>query len=130
MAESRDSENHHVLLLPFIRLIFAGRSMVYILYVISGYVLSYNIFMLQRDNPWEKAPISLTTSVFRRWLWLYVPTLFVSLVYMLGTYFGLLEYTRTFATDEAMLLGGPGTLPEQLDTLGAQIWDWKHGMWS
>lgn len=129
-AYGRDGGNHHVLLLPFIRLIFAGRSMVYILYVVSGYVLSYNIFMLQRDNPWEKAPISLTTSVFRRWLRLYLPTLFVSFVYMLGTYFGLLEYTRAFAADPAMLLGGPGALPERLDTLGAQIWDWKQGMWS
>lgn len=129
-AWGRDGGYHYVVLLPFIRLIFCGRSMVYILYVISGYVISYSILQTQKDAPWEKAPISLTTSVLRRWIRLYLPPLVVSFVYMLCTHFGLLEFTRDFVGDSAMLLGGPGALPARLPTLGAQIWHYKETHWA
>ena len=60
-------------LLPFVRVMHAGRFMVIIFFVISGYVLSYRSLKLARQGKNLELLDSLSSSVFRRWLRLHLP---------------------------------------------------------
>jgi hypothetical protein len=60
-------------LLPVIRVVHAGRFMVVIFFVISGYVLSHRSLKLARLGKHLELLESLASSVFRRWLRLHLP---------------------------------------------------------
>lgn len=69
---SRDSS---FFTLPGVRVFHAGRFMVQIFFVLSGYVLSIRGLQLGRQGNAEKLLDSLASSVFRRWFRLYIPVL-------------------------------------------------------
>jgi peptidoglycan/LPS O-acetylase OafA/YrhL len=77
---------------PFISVLFAGRGMVALFFVISGYVLSYSL--LKNIRRQESAPTleGLASSTFRRYLRLYGSTvlaIFITLIMVrLGWYTG------------------------------------------
>jgi peptidoglycan/LPS O-acetylase OafA/YrhL len=54
---------------PFFRVLISGRGMVDVFFVISGYVLTYRLLMLTRNQ--ESIMDSLASSTFRRYLRLY-----------------------------------------------------------
>jgi len=72
-----DDNNYHFFQLPYIRLVYCGMFMVAIFFVLSGFVLAYS--PLKKINTplgpaWDSAlPRSLSSSLFRRPLRLFVP---------------------------------------------------------
>ncbi len=87
--------NHHrfqmgdwwIFNLPFICIINKGRGMVDVFFVISGFVLSQRMIKLIRAQQKGKLMDSLASSIFRRYLRLYIPCLFASFVSMLTVHF-------------------------------------------
>jgi peptidoglycan/LPS O-acetylase OafA/YrhL len=59
--------------LPFIRMIYCGRPMVHIFFVISGFVLSYKPLKLILQGDLEKCYTTLASSTFRRPIRLFLP---------------------------------------------------------
>lgn len=72
---------------PVFRAILNGRGMVDIFFVISGYVLSYRLLKMIR-NQQHGLQKALASSTFRRWFRLYVSTGIASLVTAFATYLG------------------------------------------
>lgn len=62
--------------LPFIRVIYSGRPMVHVFFVISGFVLSRKPLQLARAHKYDDLHKCLSSSVFRRGIRLYLPAAF------------------------------------------------------
>lgn len=62
---NRDGQSS-ILQLPFVRILYSGRPMVHIFFVISGFVLSYKPLKAIRARDLEKCYTSLASSTFRR----------------------------------------------------------------
>ncbi|EFQ34868.1 acyltransferase [Colletotrichum graminicola] len=106
-------ENDHVasspLQLPFLRVIYSGRPMVHIFFVISGFVLSLKSLKLARKHDYDGLHRTLSSSVFRRGFRLFLPTT-----------------ASTFMVLVTIRLGWVG---EALPTLWDQLVDWKNAVW-
>lgn len=71
--------NHHhlpfrwtwLMELPFFNVLYAGRAMVDVFFVISGYVLSYRMLKLMRGREYDRLFDTLVSASFRRYLRLY-----------------------------------------------------------
>lgn len=104
--------------LPFIRVIYSGRPMVHVFFVISGFVLSRKPLQLARNHKYADLHKTLASSVFRRPIRLYLPAAF-------STFFMLLLIRAGWA-------GYPmdgGFLVQLLDWAGAVFditkpWQW------
>ncbi|KAL0474625.1 acyltransferase 3 [Neurospora intermedia] len=59
--------------LPFLRIIFSGRPMVHIFFVISGFVLSYKPIKAIHARDYDKCYVTLSSSTFRRAFRLFGP---------------------------------------------------------
>lgn len=94
--------------LPFARIIFSGRPMVHIFFIISGFVLSYKPIQAIHANNFEKCFFLLSSATFRRGFRLFGPCLVSTFIIMLLTQAGLLD--------------------EPLPTLSEQFWDWKDAV--
>lgn len=62
--------------LPFVRVIYSGRPMVHVFFVISGFVLSRKPLQLARAHKYGDLHKTLSSSVFRRSIRLYLPAAF------------------------------------------------------
>ena len=62
--------------LPFVRVIYSGRPMVHVFFVISGFVLSKKPLQLARAHKYDDLHKTLSSSVFRRAMRLYLPAAF------------------------------------------------------
>ncbi len=62
--------------LPFVRVILSGRPMVHVFFVISGFVLSRRPLQLARGHKYGDLHKTLSSSVFRRGIRLYLPAAF------------------------------------------------------
>ncbi|WQF78453.1 Putative acyltransferase 3 domain-containing protein [Colletotrichum destructivum] len=106
-------ENDHVasspLQLPFLRVIYSGKPMVHIFFVISGFVLSLKSLQLVRKHNYEALHRTLSSSVFRRGFRLFLPT--------------------TASTFIIMIMIRLGWMGQPLPTLWEQLVDWKNGLW-
>ena len=69
--------------LPFIRVIYSGRPMVHVFFVISGFVLSRKPLQLVRAHRYDDLHRTLSSSVFRRAVRLYLPAAFSTLFVLL-----------------------------------------------
>ena len=69
--------------LPFIRVIYSGRPMVHVFFVISGFVLSRKPLQLARNHKYHDLHKTLSSSVFRRAIRLYLPAAFSTFFMML-----------------------------------------------
>ncbi|KAI0473915.1 acyltransferase 3 [Xylariaceae sp. FL0804] len=99
--------------LPFVRILFSGRPMVHIFFVISGFALSHRALAEARMRNWTRVHAVLSSSAFRR------PLRLCTLAVAALVHFG-------------WLYDGPG--PPQLPTLGAQVAHWAaaayyHVVW-
>jgi peptidoglycan/LPS O-acetylase OafA/YrhL len=74
-VDNHDGMGSNILQLPFIRVMFSGKTMVHIFFVISGYVLSTKQIRLIRSGQREKLGDSLVSFIFRRGLRLFLPSL-------------------------------------------------------
>ncbi|CAD6591163.1 MAG: hypothetical protein ASARMPREDX12_005011 [Alectoria sarmentosa] len=95
--------------LPFVRVIYSGRPMVHVFFVISGFVLSRKPLRLARAHKYDDLHKALSSSVFRRGIRLYLPAAF-------STFFVLL-----------LIRAGWARHPVEGGFL-AQIGDWTSAM--
>ncbi|KAI5236741.1 hypothetical protein E4T43_08406 [Aureobasidium subglaciale] len=91
-------ENREWYKLPFIRIFYAGPTMVSIFFVVSGYALSYKPVKLMRAKNWQALSQSLASSIFRRAIRLFLPclvsTFLISLMLWAGIYDGATEFAK------------------------------------
>ncbi|PHH81325.1 hypothetical protein CDD82_1026 [Ophiocordyceps australis] len=66
--------------LPFIRLVYSGRPMVHVFFVISGFVLSYKPLKLIRKHDYNGLLRTLSSSIFRRGFRLFLPVFSITLI--------------------------------------------------
>jgi len=95
--------------LPFLRVLYSGRPMVHIFFVISGFVLSHKSLKLLRKRDYDTLHKTLASSVFRRGFRLFLPT--------------------TASTFIIMLLIRWGWMGTPLPSFWAQLFDWKDAVW-
>jgi peptidoglycan/LPS O-acetylase OafA/YrhL len=104
--------------LPFIRIIYSGRGMVAIFFVISGYVLSYKPLRLIRNGQFPSLLDNLASSVFRRGLRLYLPLVASTFISMLLAAAGLYIHDPL----------ARNTLPPKQPSFWLQILDWWNSL--
>lgn len=78
------SDTTLLLQLPIVRIVYAGRGMVAVFFIISGYVLSYKALRLMHEQQYSKLLDSFASSAFRRSMRLYLPCIastFTSLLF-------------------------------------------------
>jgi peptidoglycan/LPS O-acetylase OafA/YrhL len=124
----KDNDQKSLLQLPFLRLLYAGHSMVIIFFVISGYVLSHKPMRLMRSGKFEELHRVLSSSVFRRGIRLFGPTIVGTFITMLITNAGYFEGSKSVRTDRETYLGNNEEHPILIATLAEQFWDWMHTM--
>jgi peptidoglycan/LPS O-acetylase OafA/YrhL len=124
----QDNEQKSFLQLPFVRLIYAGHAMVIVFFVISGYVLSHKPVKLMRTGKFEELQRVLSSSVFRRGIRLFAPTLIGTFVTMLLANAGYFEAGKSERTDPVTYLGNNEEHPLLLSTFYEQFWDWVRSM--
>ncbi|KAH7412858.1 acyltransferase family-domain-containing protein [Cadophora sp. MPI-SDFR-AT-0126] len=113
--------------LPFMRLLYSGRFMVSIFFILSGYVLSYRPLQLARKSDSKALYDNLSSATFRR-----IPRLFLPVVpAMLGTattaYFtcyGAEDYTKNRCFPKATSLWRQwwGYVPVLTRMLDPSVW--------
>ncbi|KAK6003399.1 hypothetical protein QM012_009170 [Aureobasidium pullulans] len=109
--------------LPLIRFFYNGPSMVSIFFVLSGYALSYKPVKQIRKQ--EVLPLfeGLASSVFRRWMRLFLPCLASTSVIVVLLRLGMYDATREIANDQARLPFHRERHAQSYETLGQQLWD-------
>ncbi|KAF6807362.1 hard surface induced protein [Colletotrichum sojae] len=108
----RDENDHATsspLQLPFLRVIYCGRPMVHIFFVISGFVLSLKALKQARKHDYDGLHRTLSSSVFRRGFRLFLP--------IIASTFMIMIFIRMGVTGKAQ------------PTLWAQLVDWKNAVW-
>ena len=83
-------ENKSFLLLPFIRILFSGASMVSVFFVVSGFVLSHRFIQRMHRGEYSELYTGLTSITFRRAIRLYLPAFVSSLMAFVAACFGLI----------------------------------------
>ncbi|KAF2264235.1 hypothetical protein CC78DRAFT_251544 [Lojkania enalia] len=121
-------EDHWLIQLPIIRLIFTGGPMVSVFWVLSGISLSLKPIKLARSQSWDKFFDTMFSSVFRRMLRLYIPVFFVQVCVLLATLFGLYNNAHRLSKDWPFY-GTNEVQHEVKDSAVAQIADWSLTMW-
>jgi peptidoglycan/LPS O-acetylase OafA/YrhL len=122
--------------LPFVKFFSNGIAHVTIFFVISGYALSYKPLKLMRERSFEKLYTTLSSSIFRRYLRLYLPSCFNMLCLSILFWLGLNEPGRKHIS-EAWLIGVfyPGQPSSLYDALRifvitvsrlSNIWSWDN----
>ncbi|KAK4207036.1 acyltransferase 3 [Rhypophila decipiens] len=80
--------------LPYFRIIFSGRPMVHIFFVISGFVLSYKPIKSIHARDLDKCYTALASSTFRRAFRLFGPCIASTFIIMILIQFGYLSHVR------------------------------------
>ncbi|KAH7348576.1 acyltransferase family-domain-containing protein [Rhexocercosporidium sp. MPI-PUGE-AT-0058] len=103
-----------IIQLPFLRLLFSGRFMVAIFFILSGYVLSYKPLQLARKGDTRALYDNLSSAAFRRTPRLFlpiVPAMFGTAIVIYFTCYGAENFTRDVCIPKA-------------SSLWRQIWDY------
>jgi peptidoglycan/LPS O-acetylase OafA/YrhL len=123
--------NHNVLRLPIVRLFYTGPAMVAIFFVVSGYALSLKPLKLIRARSGDGSfARTLSSSVFRRGIRLFVPTAASTLLVVFMIRIGLYEWTREFSDDRRYVRYAKEQHYPRLETTGDQLRDWSWHMFS
>ncbi|KAF7899129.1 uncharacterized protein EAF01_008342 [Botrytis porri] len=97
--------------LPFLRVLYSGRPMVHIFFVISGFVLSLKPLKLARAHNYADLQTTLSSSVFRRGMRLFLPTTASTFMVMI------------FIRMRLVRIDG-------FETISQQFMDWLHAIWT
>ncbi len=84
-----DGAPSSLLQLPFVRVIYSARPMVHIFFIISGYVLSYKPLKQIRAQQYSALASTLSSSIFRRALRLFLPSFVTLFIMAAAVYYGL-----------------------------------------
>ncbi|CAD0087813.1 unnamed protein product, partial [Aureobasidium vineae] len=129
-AYGYESSNYEFFKLPFLRFLYTGASQVAIFFVVSGYALSYKPVKQMRNGEREGLLTTLSSSVFRRAIRLYLPCVASTLLVILWVRLGLYEVTRDFASNDKLLTGRREHHPYRYETLSKQLSVWAVKMWN
>ncbi|KAM3068292.1 hypothetical protein ACMFMG_009432 [Clarireedia jacksonii] len=99
--------------LPFIRVLYSARPMVHIFFIISGFVLAYKPLKQIHSQQYGALASTLSSSVFRRALRLFLPSFITLLIMALAVYYGISEARYAFP----------------LYTLSSQLGNWSQTCW-
>ena len=128
VVKYQHNDQKSLLQLPVIRLLYAGHAMVIIFFVISGYVLSHKPMKLMRAGRFEELQHALSSSVFRRGIRLFGPTMIGTFITMLFTNAGYFEAGKSERTDPITYRGNNEEHPVLLSRFHEQVWDWLRSM--
>ena len=78
--------------LPFLRVIYSARPMVHIFFIISGYVLALKPLKQIHSHQYAALSSTLSSSVFRRGIRLFIPSFVTLLIMALTVYYGIADY--------------------------------------
>lgn len=120
--------NNSFLQLPIIRLFYAGPPMVCIFFVISGYALSLKPLKLMRSRNWGDLSITMSSSIFRRGLRLFIPTTISTFMVVLLVQYGFYDSTRNFAANDWYFPAEKEHHMWRAATFGDQFRDWAWRM--
>jgi peptidoglycan/LPS O-acetylase OafA/YrhL len=119
------TEDRHFYQLPFLRLLFSGPTMVSIFFVVSGCVLSYKPLKLMRTKSWAQLFHTLSSSVFRRGLRLFMPALISTFMTMSLVQGGLFNFvSRKIIENSDSSLSKYELRAWRRETFIAQLSDW------
>lgn len=119
---------NHFLRLPLIRFFYDGAFMVAIFFVLSGYALSYKPVKQMRNGETDTLVQTLSSSVFRRAIRLYLPCFASTLLIVLSLRLGLYEWTRTIANDPVRLPASREIHFPRTKTTSEQMLNWARTM--
>jgi peptidoglycan/LPS O-acetylase OafA/YrhL len=128
MIKFQNNDQKSLPQLPFLRLLYAGHAMVIIFFVISGYVLSHKPMKLMRMGKFEEFQRVLSSSVFRRGIRLFGPTIVGTFITMLFANAGYFEAGKAVREDPVTYLGNNEEHPVLFPTFYEQLWDWMSSM--
>lgn len=116
--------NRRILQLPGLRLMYSGHAMVSLFFVVGGYVSSAKAIKLarQKQHQHEKVYLTLTSSLFRRGIRLYLPALTSTFITMCTIRLGFWEPARQYIA--MPYISTSDNHHVQLPSLGAQLADW------
>jgi len=121
--------NYDILRLPIVRLFYTGPAMVAIFFVVSGYALSLKPLMLIRARSGDGSfARTMSSSVFRRGIRLFVPTAASTLLVVVMIRIGLYEWTREFSGDRRYVRYAKEEHYRRLGTTSEQLRDWAWHM--
>lgn len=105
--------------LPIIRLFYGGDAMVALFFAISGFALSLRPLELIHDGAWESLMHLLASAIFRRGIRLFLPTIFASVIILVGVRLGLYEiYVPDFPAEYGY------EQPRRVAVFATQLKDW------
>lgn len=110
--------------LPLIRFFYNGHFMVSIFFVLSGYALSYKPVKQIRKGEVQSLLEGLASSVFRRWMRLYLPCLVSTLMIVVLLRVGAYDWTRATAFDDKILTAHHEVHAQRLKSLSKQMTVW------
>lgn len=116
--------------LPLIRFFYNGHYMVAIFFVLSGYALSYKSVKQIRKQETQPLLEGLASSVFRRWMRLFLPCFVSTLMIVLLLRLGAYDWTRGIAYDQARLTFHRERHADRYETLGKQMWAWASAFFA
>lgn len=108
--------------LPFVRVLYTGRPFVHVFFVISGFVLSLKPLRLARTRNYADLHTTLSSSVFRRGLRLYLPCIastFISFWFMHNNW-GYPPFVQGGFWPES------AHLYHELGVFASQAWGWDR----
>lgn len=105
--------------LPIIRIIYSGRPMVHVFFIISGFVLSYKPIKQIHEQQYSALANTLSSSIFRRAIRLFFPSFICILVMALAIQMGLYHYPAFDITEQL------GNWAFVCWKLVDQAWDWN-----
>lgn len=118
-------EHRGFLQLPIFRLLYSGSSMVAIFFVVSGFALSLKPMSYILRRQWEQLAHSMMSSIFRRGIRLFLPTLIASFAMMVAAHLHFYDIpyeggVEGFQIPEEYDVSRPKYLP----TFLIQVQDW------
>jgi peptidoglycan/LPS O-acetylase OafA/YrhL len=99
--------------LPFLRVLYSARPMVHIFFIISGFVLAYKPIVQIHSKQYASLISTISSSVFRRALRLFLPSIATLFVMALAVYYSISD--GRYAPQSASLL--------------SQLWHWYYVCW-
>ncbi|CAD0087591.1 unnamed protein product, partial [Aureobasidium vineae] len=125
-ASGEHGEHRELFKLPFIRIIYAGPTMVSIFFVVSGYALSYKPVKLMRSKEWQSLSQSLASSIFRRAIRLFLPCIVSTFLISLMIWSGLYDWGADFAKARGHYNTRHDIDIPRFDSLAAQLAFWAR----
>jgi peptidoglycan/LPS O-acetylase OafA/YrhL len=128
--DGEDGSYRNILTLPIIRLLYSGPPMVCLFFVISGYALSLKPIKQMRAHAHGDLLGTLSSSVFRRGMRLFLPTFASCFLVFVLLRLGLYEKTRIISADSNIHRNVHEYHPQLLKTFNEQLFHWCSEMFN